>query len=88
MNQRNLSWGEYSQICDFAESKFSYMDNEELRNQAVFDFIDAYVNGGKIAVFNDRNQFLDHFDTLDDAIRYIEENEPKNELWTIDVEQF
>lgn len=40
----------------------------------------------KFAVFNGRNQFLDYFDTLDDAIHYIEENEPKNELWTIDVE--
>lgn len=83
--QRNLSWEEYSRLCDFAELKFSHMD-EELRDQAVFDLVDTYINGGKFAVFNARNQLLDHFDALDDAMHYVEENEPKNELWTIDVE--
>lgn len=38
----------------------------------------------KFAVFNERGQFLADFDVLDEAIYYKEENEPKNELWSIE----
>lgn len=40
----------------------------------------------KFIVYNSRNQFLADFDTLDDAIYYKEENEPKNELFSIECE--
>lgn len=38
----------------------------------------------RFAVFNERGQFLADFDVLDEAIYYKEENEPKNELWSIE----
>lgn len=82
--QRSLSWGELAELQSFAENKYSYMD-EELRVQAVFDFVSVYIDGGKFAVYNERNQFLADFDVLDDAIAYKKENEPKNELWTIEI---
>jgi hypothetical protein len=44
------------------------------------------INGGKFVVYNSRNQFLADFDVLDDAICYKEENEPKNELFSIECE--
>lgn len=40
----------------------------------------------KYIVLNGRNQFLADFDTLDEAIYYKEENEPKNELFSIECE--
>ena len=73
-------------IADFAAGKYSYIDNDELRILAVIDFVQTYINGGKFVVYNSRNQFLADFDTLDDAIYYKEENEPKNELFSIECE--
>lgn len=54
-----------SLIADFAAGEYSYIEDDELRNQAVFDFVSAYIDGGKFAVFNARNQFLADFDVLD-----------------------
>lgn len=82
--QRSLSWGELSELQSFAEDKYSYM-NEETRKLAVFEFVSGYIDGGKFAVYNTRNQFLADFDVLDDAIAYKEENELKNEIWSIEV---
>lgn len=52
---------------------------------AIHEFIGVYIDGGTFGVFNARNQFLADFDVLDDAIAYKEENEPKNEIWSIEV---
>lgn len=85
--QRSLSWGELAELQNFAENKYSYMD-EETREQAIFEFVSGYIDGGKFTVFNSRNQFLADFDVLDDAIAYKDENEPKNEIWSIEVVKF
>lgn len=82
--QRSLSWGELAELQNFADNKYSYMD-EETREQAIFEFVSGYIDGGKFTVFNSRNQFLADFDVLDDAIAYKDENEPKNEIWSIEV---
>ena len=90
MEQRELSWYEYADLYYFAESKYEYIEPDieesELRTQAIHEFIGTYINGGKFFVYNGRNQFLADFDTLDDAISYKEENEPKNELFSIECE--
>lgn len=86
MNQRNISYYECFLITDFAAGKYSYIENDELRTQAVFDFVQTYIDGGRFVVYNSRNQFLADFDVLDDAIYYKEENEPKNELFSIECE--
>lgn len=83
--QRCLTWGELADIQNFAESKFCYIGDEQELTESVFSFVDLYINGGKIAVFDAMNQILSVFDTLDDAIHYKEENEPKNDLWRIEV---
>ena len=44
------------------------------------------MDGGKFVVYNGINQFLADFDTLDEAIYYKDENEPKNELFSIECE--
>jgi hypothetical protein len=44
------------------------------------------MDGGRFVVYNSRNQFLADFDVLDDAIYYKEENESKNELFSIECE--
>lgn len=86
--QRSLSYYECFLIADFAAGKYSYIEDEETREQAVFEFVSGYIDGGKFTVFNSRNQFLADFDVLDDAIAYKEENEPKNEIWSIEVVKF
>jgi hypothetical protein len=86
MNQRNISNYECFLIADFAAGKYSYIENDELRAQAVFDFVQTYIDGGRFVVYNSRNQFLADFDVLDDAIYYKKENEPKNELFSIECE--
>lgn len=90
MEQRELSWGEYADLYYFAESKYEYIEpdieDSEMKMQAIHDFIGTYINGGKFVVYNGRNQSLADFDTLDEAICYKEENEPKNELFSIECE--
>lgn len=86
MNQRSLAYYECILIADFAAGKYSYIEDDELRTQAVFDFVQTYIDGGRFVVYNIRNQFLADFDILDDAIYYKEENEPKNELFSIECE--
>ena len=86
MNQRSISWSELAEISGFAEDKFSYITEQDELNLAVFDFVSRYIDGGRFVVYNSRNQFLADFDTLDEAIYYKEENEPKNELFSIECE--
>ena len=86
MNQRNMSCSELAQISEYAKNKFSYIGNDNERDLAVLDFCGRYIDGGRFVVYNSRNQFLADFDTLDDAIYYKEENEPKNELFSIECE--
>ena len=86
MNQRSISWGELTEISGFAEDKFSYITEQDELGLAVLDFVGRYIDGGKFVVYNIRNQFLADFDALDDAIYYKEENEPKNELFSIECE--
>lgn len=84
MEQRELSWGEYVELSYFAESKYNDIEDPEMQMQAIHEFIGTYINGGKFVVYNGRDQLLAYFDILDDAIAYIEENEPKNELFSIE----
>lgn len=86
MNQRSISYYELMLIADYAASKYIYIEDDELMEQAVFDFVQTHINGGRFVVYNSRNQFLADFDVLDDAIYYKEENEPKNELFCIECE--
>lgn len=86
MNQRSISWGELAKISEFAKNKFSYITEQNERDLAVLNFVGRYINGGKFVVYNGRDQLLAYFDILDDAIAYIEENEPKNELFSIECE--
>lgn len=86
MEQIELSWGEYVELSYFAESKYNDIEDPEMQMQAIHEFIWTYINGGRFVVYNDRNQFLADFDTLDDAITYKEENEPKNEFFSIECE--
>ena len=83
--QRSLSYSELDEIQMYAADKFGYIENHDKWLDAVSDFVARYINGGTFAVFNGRNQFLADFDVLDDAIAYKDENEPKNELWSIEV---
>lgn len=87
--QRSLSMYEYEVLYDFASDKYEYIESgkeeSDKRMQAIHDFIGTYINGGTFAVFNARNQFLADFDVLDDAIAYKDENEPKNEIWSIEI---
>lgn len=52
------------------------------KDLSLSDFMDGVY---KYHVLNDRHQFLADFDELDDAIYYVEQNEPKIELWSIEV---
>ena len=90
MNEINLTDTEYMELCRFAADKFEYIcpinEYSDERQEAIRNFITTYIDGGKFVVYNSRNQFLADFDTLDDAIHYKEENEPKNELFSIECE--
>lgn len=83
--QRSISYAELAILQDFAADKYCYIGNEEEREQAIFDFVGRYIDGGKVSVFNHFNQFIADFDTLGDAIYYKEINEPVDELWSIDT---
>jgi len=87
--QRSLSMYEYAVLYDFASDKYEYIEPDveesDKRMCAIHEFIGVYIDGGKFAVFNARNQFLADFEVLDDAIDYKEENEPKNEIWSIEI---
>ena len=87
MSKRELSSEEYDQILMYAADKYGYLDNYEHWLKSIYLFVEAYKEGGKFVVYNDRNQYLSDFDVLDDALCYIEENEPKNEMWKIEVEK-
>lgn len=88
--QRILSWSEYAELYNFASDKYEYIESEkeesDKRMQAIHDFIGTYINGGKFVVYNDRDQPIADFDLLDNAIDYLEENEPKNGLYRIECE--
>ena len=84
--QRSISMYEYAILYDFAENKFSSIPDEETRTCAIYDWISLYINGSNFLVYNDRNQFKEEFDWIEDALEYIEENEPKNEMWYIELE--
>ena len=86
MNQRNISLSELDAVQMFAADKFRYIDDHEKWLEAISDFVNIYMNEGKFVVYNSRNQFLADFDVLDDAIHYKEENEHKNELFSIECE--
>lgn len=86
MNQRNISWGELDELQMFAADKYGYIADHEKWLEAISDFAQTYIDGGKFVVYNGRHQFLADFDVLDDAIHYKEENEPKNELFSIECE--
>ena len=82
---RSLSYSELDEIQMYAADKFGYIENHDEWLDAVLGFVGKYINGGKFGVFNARNQFLAEFEVLDDAIAYKEENEPKNEIWSIEI---
>lgn len=84
--QRSISMYEYAILYDFAENKFSSIQEEETRTCAILGWIDQYINGSNFRVYNDRSQFKEEFDWIEDALEYIEENEPKNEMWYIELE--
>lgn len=84
--QRSISMKEYAILYDFAEDKFSSIQEDETRTCAILDWISQYINGSNFCVYNDRNQFKEEFDWIEDALEYIEENEPKNEMWYIELE--
>ena len=86
MNQRNISLSELDEVQMFAADKFGYIDDHEKWLEAIFDFVQTYIDGGRFVVYNSRNQFLADFDTLNEAIYYKEENESKNELFSIECE--
>lgn len=86
MNQRNISWHEVTDVSNFAKDKYSYISDQKERDLAILDFVGKYMDGGKFVVYNSRNQLLADFDVLNDAIYYKEENEPKNELFSIECE--
>lgn len=86
MNQEGISWGELDELQMFAADKFGYIDDHKKWLEAISDFVQTYIKGGKFVVYNSKNQSLADFDTLDDAITYKEENEPKNELFSIECE--
>lgn len=84
MNRNNISWHEVTDVSNFAKDKYSYISDQKERDLAVLEFVGRYMEGGRFVVYNSRNQFLADFDVLDDAIYYKEENEPKNELFSIE----
>ena len=86
MSKDNISWRELTEISEFAKDKYSYITEQNERDLAVLAFVGRYIDGGKFVVYNGINQFLADFDVLDDAIYYKEENEPKNELFSIECE--
>lgn len=86
MSKDNILWRELTEISEFAKDKYSYITEQNERDLAVLNFVGRYIDGGKFVVYNSRNQFLANFDTLDEAIYYKEENEPKNELFSIECE--
>ena len=86
MSQRNISLSELDELQMFAADKFGYIDDYGKWLEAISDFVQTYIDGGRFVVYNSRNQFLADFDALDDAIYYKEENEPKNELFSIECE--
>ena len=49
----------------FAADKFGYIDEHEKWLEAISDFVQTYIDGGRFVVYNSRNQFLADFDTLD-----------------------
>lgn len=83
--ERNLSWHDLSILGRVAEEKFAHIEEPETRQSAIYDFVGKYQQGYRVAVFNDRNQFLDDFESIEEAEDYINEHEPKNELWSIDL---
>lgn len=86
MNQRYISSSELDEVQMFAADKFGYISEHGKWLEAISDFVQTYIDCGRFVVYNSRNQFLADFDTLDDAITYKEENEPKNELFSIKCE--
>lgn len=86
MSKRDFSWVELNKILMFAADKFKYIENHEKWLEAISYFVQTYIDGGRFVVYNSINQFLADFDTLDEAIYYKEENEPKNELFFIECE--
>jgi hypothetical protein len=86
MNQRSISWGELDNLQMFAADKLGYIAEHEKWLEAISNFVQTYIDGGKFVVYNSRNQLLADFDILDDAIHCKEENEPKNELFRIECE--
>jgi hypothetical protein len=77
---------ELDEVQMFAADKFGYIADHNKWLEAVSVFVQTYMDGGKFVVYNSRNQFLAYFDVLDDAIYYKEENESKNELFSIECE--
>ena len=65
MNQRSILWGELDEIQMFSADKFGYIDEHEKWLEAISDFVQTYIDGGRFVVYNSRNQFLADFDTLD-----------------------
>jgi hypothetical protein len=86
MSQRNISLSELDDLQIFAADKFGYIDDHEKWFEAISDFVQTDIDGGRFVVYNGRNQFLADFDVLDEAIYYMEENEPKNEMFSIECE--
>lgn len=84
MEQRIISWQELAELQGYAEAKYYHLSEEE-QEQAIFQFVADYINGGKLGVFNARKQFLADFDSLDDAKGFVVENCPVSELWSIEV---
>ena len=85
MEKRTLTGEKLDVVQMYAANKYGHIEVHKEWLAAITQFIETYINGGMVSVFNDRNQFLADFDDFCEALSYIEENEPKNELWYIEI---
>lgn len=77
---------ELDNIQMYASDKYGGIEDHETWLNAIRVFVDTYIQGGKFVVYGANNQPIAHFSLLDDAIDYIEQNEPKNGLYRIECE--
>lgn len=75
--QRTLTADELDQIQMYAADKYAHIKTHREWFSAIMQFTEAYINGGVVVVFNERNQIMADFEDFSDALDYIEQNEPK-----------
>lgn len=82
---KEISDEEYMCVYRLASVLHPEPDSEE-RTNAIHGLIGAYINREcKIGVFNERNLIVADFYTIQEAEDYIKDNEPKNEMWYINL---